>query len=106
MLKKGEKLFLQQKVDPALIGGFVIDIGALQHQPCRHFAVGIVTVCKALAAISDSICRQCGCKLARPLTSTLSQCLLPSLSAGDKHMDMSIIDRVKKVQQLILESND
>jgi F-type H+-transporting ATPase subunit O len=51
VLKKGEKLFLEQKVDPSLIGGFVIDI-------------------------------------------------------GDKHMDMSIIDRVKKVQQLILESSD
>lgn len=31
VLKKGEKLFLEQKVDPSLIGGFVIDIGALQH---------------------------------------------------------------------------
>jgi hypothetical protein len=30
VLKKGEKLFLEQKVDPSLIGGFVIDIGALQ----------------------------------------------------------------------------
>jgi hypothetical protein len=29
VLKKGEKLFLEQKVDPSLIGGFVIDIGAL-----------------------------------------------------------------------------
>lgn len=29
-----------------------------------------------------------------------------STHAGDKHMDMSIIDRVKKVQQLILESSD
>lgn len=28
VLKKGEKLFLEQKVDPSLIGGFVIDIGA------------------------------------------------------------------------------
>lgn len=31
VLKKGEKLFLEQKVNPALIGGFVIDIGMF---PC------------------------------------------------------------------------
>jgi hypothetical protein len=36
VLKKGEKLFLQQKVDPSLIGGFVIDIGALQQGTYAH----------------------------------------------------------------------
>lgn len=49
VLKKGEKLFLAEKVDPSLIGGFIVDI-------------------------------------------------------GDKHMDMSTIARVKKVQQLIMEA--
>jgi hypothetical protein len=38
VLKKGEKLFLEQKVDPSLIGGFVIDIGALEY-PTWHFAL-------------------------------------------------------------------
>ena len=48
-LQKGEKLLLQQRLDPTIIGGFIIDI-------------------------------------------------------GDKHIDMSISSRVKKVQQLILEA--
>ncbi len=48
-LQKGEKLLLQERIDPTIIGGFVIDI-------------------------------------------------------GDKHIDMSISSRVKKVQQLILET--
>lgn len=49
MLQKGEKLLLQERIDPNIIGGFVIDI-------------------------------------------------------GDKHIDMSISSRVKKVQQMILET--
>lgn len=50
-LSQGQKLYLTQKVDPSLIGGFIVDI-------------------------------------------------------GDKHMDMSIISRVKKVQQLIMDSSE
>lgn len=49
VLKKGETLLLQERVDPSIIGGFIIDI-------------------------------------------------------GDKHIDMSISSRVKKVQQMILET--
>jgi F-type H+-transporting ATPase subunit O len=49
LLAKGQKLLMQQKVDPAIIGGFVVDI-------------------------------------------------------GDKHMDLSIASRIKKVQQMVLQN--
>lgn len=49
MLSKGQKLLLEQKVDPTIIGGVILDV-------------------------------------------------------GDKHIDMSILSRVKRVQQLILDS--
>lgn len=33
-IKKGEKLYLSQKVDPSLIGGFIVDIGAKLAMGC------------------------------------------------------------------------
>lgn len=50
VLKKGEKLFLEQKVDPSLIGGFVIDIGALQRMnltccgPCSNACTTVLAI--------------------------------------------------------------
>jgi len=43
VLKKGEKLFLDQRVNPALIGGFVIDIGACCR--CAGFRCNVAPTC-------------------------------------------------------------
>ena len=147
VLKKGEKLYLNEKVDPSLIGGFVIDIGAQSPPSCcscrgapceracedprlnalkssRQAKLGAIPLDQCEGgrqprrrlhdALSFAECWQSRPSTVQSYAPSGGRCCTTASDlarrhrwhAGDKHMDMSIISRVKKVQHLIMEATE